>query len=417
MRPRNGWGLGLLFVLASGCALLSPPPPPPAPTPVAPAWREDAIGQHLRYLAEPPERTRAAYVAARLAEFEVQPVYAGTFRLLFPSPSAPAPAVALVLAPDPAGQARDSLVFRPGADVVADGRSGVGAAVVRELVVMPPALEAGRGRAVIATQALATDAYVQAARAAGVRVLLVLAAPFSRPALAPVEDLLVLQVAPAVVVQLTGRPPAEVMAQPAATPLPLRRSLHVRVQPQGAPGAGRANTLGYVTGKDPVLMRELLLVCADLGADRAADRAADRVADRAAALGGAALLEVARVNAYLAQRWPLPARTLLLAWWSGGLEGLDAYLAQPTWDLAQVRGVLYLNPSRAAEAAARARLAARGVPLFVVRAPDALPARPEAAARALAAAAQDVIWRETLLPNLLRPADPDTLPTPSFDGR
>jgi hypothetical protein len=231
-------------------------------------------------------------------------------------------------------------------------------------------------------------------------------------------------------------------AEPRVYRLP--RRLQVRADADAQAQASAINIGGYVTGKHPVLLRELVIVCADLDAVGRMGRV--RTLDYAhLGAGVSALLELARNYSYYNRFWEAPERSILFAVWSGGRTGnagLRAYLNAPTWPLEQTRAVVYLGLDAPEVGAVRALLEPHGVPLYTVALPDSLKPRPvvavlpdpalrrvprartvlgpppnlqplldstRTAAATLAEQAHILLLREALGSALMIPAVPDTL--------
>lgn len=130
----------------------------------------------------------------------------------------------------------------------------------------------------------------------------------------------------------------------------------VPASPEAFVGPAQAHVLGYVTGRHPSHYDELVLVAADLNG-----------------AGAAAALEVARALEQEALYTQTPERTVLFALWAPprtGAQGLADFLANPTWDLSNVRRALLVAADSAAVTESRRRLEAHGIPAHVVAVED-----------------------------------------------
>lgn len=364
----------MLAVGWAGCALFQVPEEPPAPSIAEPVWSDEEIEDHLEFLnsGEAAERTtgtqgyaRAAeYVAARMDEFRLQPAIAGDFRVVY-STSINYPLTAGLRAV--AGT--DSVLFYPGIDFLADGRSDSGLASVRTLVVTDDTTGVARAPA-SPFAVLFRDGGVDMStllrwRSAGASLAL------SVQTLAPqffgvrVPGLVALQVSPNALRRFL---PVQAASADYGERFSLEQRIVARVRTDYRTNAGAINVLGYVAGKHPVRSRELVLVCADL--DAVSDFAGVRTLDfENFAVGTAALLEVARNLSYVARRWSLPERSVLMAVWSGsqlGHEGLRYFLDDPTWALDHITSVIYLGLTAEEEPAVRKLLADKGLQLHVI---------------------------------------------------
>lgn len=185
--------------------------------------------------------------------------------------------------------------------------------------------------------------------------------------------------------------------------------------PSGAGAEKPFGVAGYVSGKRPVLERELVIVCAGWAGEEEGEPP----------LGAAALLELARNYAYFGRFSLVPERTMLFAVWAEGPEGLAAYLRAPTWPLANVHALVYVGLGAEEKAEAAALLDPLGIPLYAV-APEELPyplpepgaaprgggSPPALRARATAAKAHSWLRAEVLSAGALLPALGDTLRVP-----
>lgn len=439
----------LLLLLGGGCAAFAVPEEPPRTTPSAPVWSDAELTEHLRFFNGREQEGRAtgsrgfarsaAYVAARLHDYRLQPAFDGEYRSLYTTTVNVPQAASMQLDVD-------TMRFYPGLDFWPEGRSDSGRVRIERLAVGVP-----QGRLLPSTGVLlpaeqATTEVLRRLAGAGAGAVLVVGPLTPRPAPHAVDGLPIVQVTLRVAAQLLGRAPTAVQALlKAETPqrFALTHPLRLQVAVHRNTVGGAMNTLGYVTGKHPVQYRDLVIVCADL--DGVGEIAGVRSYDlRHFGVGTAALLEVARNASYVSRHWPLPEATTLFAVWSGGRlgqAGLRAYLTQPTWPMRRVRAVIYLGLDPAERPAVEALLAPYGVPLYAVHADEALApqdvvmvpegatrrtvrergttldagalyARATVQSRALAAEAYRLLLRETTGTLLDHPLRPDTLTLP-----
>lgn len=373
------------FVLVAGCRALTPPEEPPRPTPLAPQWSLETIREHLDYFNSSQAAGRvtgtlgyanaAAYVAARLAEFELQPVVAGEFRAIYNTALHSIGGARLFTL---SRNRADTLVFAPGLDFLPDGRSDTGTLALAEVVIDPgaarPPAASLAGQAVLLPAAPLDEDVLRAYQAAGARAILAVGALAPRPATAPLSGIILVQLTPQTAARLLGLRPEAVpalfdVASPTLRTLP--RRAHLSVRAQTLPLTGALNVLGYVPGKNPAYADELVIVCADLDAVGAMPgvRTLDALH---LGVGTAALLEVARQYAYFSQFSTVPERTILFAVFSGarqGHAGLQSYLRRPPWPLAKTHALLYAGLAAEEAPAVEALVAAYDLPFHALAPP------------------------------------------------
>lgn len=366
--------LAALLILAGGCAAFRVPEPPPTPTPIEPVWSPQELRDHIRFLNGNDMSGRAtgtqayaraaAYVAARLRDYRVQPAVEGDFRLIY-SASINYPSSASIRS---IGEA-DSLVYLPGIDFLPDARSDSGEVAVSRFFVaedsVDEAVSADRPFGVVIPPG--TPENLIAWRDAGAAVVVVAGELYPRFRRAPVRGLLTVQMTAEAAAELlnTGTQPL-VLFQGRTIEVP--RTAHVRVRTVYQPQAGAINILGYLSGKHPAHQRELVILCADL--DAAGHFAGVESMDfRNFGIGTAAALEIARNLSFVSSRWSVPERSVMVAIWSGselGHEGLRYFLDHPTWDLTRVRSMVYLGLDPQEEPAVRALLKPHKIELTTV---------------------------------------------------
>ena len=454
--------LGLL--LLAGCGSLAREDASPGREQSRPQWDAGDVRNHLRVFNEGIRRGGRqqdttstarveAYVAARLAEFRLQPALEQSYRIPFSWPRHLIRHAALQRA-----GADTASVVELGQQMVPDGRSDAGRATVTAAMALGPSSPARvrdggeETRAVphavfLGKDAATTSRLVEMAEA-GVEVVFVVGPLTGERAARPIRSLLVLQVTPVAAAQLVRRPPEEVRAvlngaADAEAPWRTYANLIVRVDAQTLPEAPATNVLGFMPGKHPEKRRQLVIVCADL---KEVPRVLGMEVVHPHRLGGgaAALLEATRHLAHYARHWPVPERTVLVAFWSGettGTAGLRAYLANPLWSLERTTSVIYVGAREQTADEVRSLLAPYAIPVHTVSVatdslgPDAalllregsvvgrntpaLSTSPsklwEQAVPATLDAARDVyglMLREAVTPSLIVPVRPDSLAVP-----
>ncbi len=393
LRPSIWLLLGSLVLgglaLGAGCRSIAVPEAPPRSTPLRPLWSNESLREHLAFFngsdvagratGTSGYATAAAYVAARMGEFGLQPALAGNARVIYPTPINEIRAATFLAV------GSDTLSFYPGVDYLPDGRSDSGQVEISALVIDPGGLAdaapALPGSAVLLPAQKASTDYLQGLRDAGARVALLVGALAPRPATFPVRGLIVAQVLPETAMGLMRTTRANLNAQLRRTERivwRLPRAVRLRVETQALPGAGALNILGYTPGKHPARAEDLVIVCTDL--DAVGTFAGVPTLDTAhLGVGAAALLEVAQQYAFFARFESLPERSVLFAVFSGarqGHAGLRAYLHHPLWALDHTRAVVYVGLDPTDEPAVRSLLAAYDLPLHAVAPPpDTLGAR------------------------------------------
>ena len=343
------------------------------------------LQEHLRFFNGPDVEgrttgtsgyaTAASYVAARMAEFGLQSGLASNAQVVYQTPLNEIRGATLTANAD-----TDTLLFYPGVDFLPDGRSDSGRVEINTLVMGSSGpVEADDaftlpGAAVLLPARAASTDSLEALRDAGARVVLVAGALTPRPALRPVQGLMVVQILPETAMSLLNASRATLNVQLSRTDRSLRRlprPMRLHIETQALPATGALNVLSYVPGRHPAQARELVIVCTDL--DAVGTFAGVSTLD-AVHLGvsTAALLELARQYALFARFGSVPARTLLFVVFSGARQeyaGLREYLRHPLWALSHTRAVVYLGLDSTDEAAVRGLLAPHDLPLYLVEAP------------------------------------------------
>lgn len=377
------FGLMAVLVLGGGLAACGslPVTEPPRPTVAAPLWNEGALREHLRFFngADVEGRatgtagfaTAASYVAAQMAEYNLQPTRHSSFQRLYPIPLVEPTFASL------SGTAGDTLHLEAGVDYIPDGRSDAGQAFLQELHLVPAShvSDVAVSPGVLLPQRQASTDRLQALQAAGAGVVFSVGPLAPKRAALPVAGLLVVQITPRAAARLLGLSMSRLLDQfnqDMPSRHTLSRPINVVVGAKVIPQGEGINVMGYVAGKHPARSDELVLVCADL--DNLGLFAGLRTLDAAhLGIGAAALLEVAQLYALVSRYTLTPERTVLFAVFSGARQnyrGLHEYLRTPLWPLDKTRSVIYLGLDPEDTDQVRALLAAHQIPLHVVQPPS-----------------------------------------------
>lgn len=458
-----GWFVVLLVVLwgGAGCGSLSQEQADAPRAEREPEWAADEIRDHLRVFSEGLRvrgqtgdtvrtRTVEAYVAARLAEFKLQPGVAGTFRASFDESRHRVRHATI----QRAGGMDTMSIASVGNEMMPDGRSAAGGALVRSVRAVEASLPSEAVRpvppqqAVLLDAATATTERLSTLAQAGARTAFVVGPLTATRASRPVSELLVLQLTPATAARLTGRSVSTLRAlmhddAVTGTTWTLPEVLVVQVAAETTPATTATNVVGLIPGKHPTEAHQLVIVCAPLASPRRI-AGMNVVHPQRLGAGAAAVLEAVRHLSYYARYWPLPERTVLVAFWSDEvdpLDGLRAYLDTPLWSLDRTVSVIYVGPAGDDLERVQDLFAPTGVPVHAVPVPtDSLgPDAPllvrdgrivgqpgvvvdnplalwqEAVPAALdaARATYGLLAQQAVTPSLILPVHPDSLPTPA----
>lgn len=362
----------------AGCRAFEPVEQPLRIRPERPLWDGVELRRHLQFFngeaidgratATQGYAQAAAYVAARLGEFGLKPLYANEFRVIYPTE------VHYPLGATLYTFGVDTLQYFNGVDFIPDGRSASGTASVRHLVADPlgeRADLADASTALIVRPQQATTAYLQTAQQAGGRLVMVVDSLAPRPAVRPLDDLVVLQVPAERMVPWLGTTMGrwgQVWQGQELRGWTLRGSLQAQVTASYEPAAGAINMVGFVSGKHPVHKQDLVVVCADLDAIGAF--AGLRVLDTEHyGLGAAALLEVMRNVGHIARFYNVPERSILVAVWSGarqGHKGMEAFLRVPPWPTDRITSAIYIGSKPEEEALMRGLWEPYDIPFYTI---------------------------------------------------
>ena len=368
-------------ILLGGCAALQAPEPVVPATPAEPSWRAEAIRDHLTYLngSSTVGRTigttamdlTAQYVASRMQAYRLQPIYGDARALPFTTPLHRIRSATL------ASVQRDSLVLQPGVDFIADSRTDSGFVNMRfmhlardgDVVPFPTATQSAL--AVMISGEAATAARLDTLASHGFRLALIVQDLSPVGPARPTPGLVTLQITPNTAAWILGLSPAQ-FGEAWHTDVMLRslpRRLVASVDAGWEHETDAINVGGYLAGRHPTLMRELVVVAAPLdspplvGGQRLVD-----LDDRGSYL--TTLLEVARNEADVSMRWIHPVRSVLFVGLTGsrsGHQGLQAFVDRLPWETSRVKRLIFIGLDDDEEETARAILAEHGIPMDVVR--------------------------------------------------
>ncbi len=361
-----------LMLLALGCSSLQELEVVDWPTPDAPAFSEERILEHLRFLSgqgagdntadESGREMGTAYVAAQMRG--LQPALAGSYRIHREG--------------QPAGGGANVFgVAEEGVDFLVDARSDTGEAIIRSVVYCPDGRSSGLEQvdAIIVPDSRASDDLAQALESRGARAVIVVGALESGQEEGPVAGLLVVRLTSDAAEWLIGLDASSFSCEgwQLAEPVPLR------VHGPGARLRPATSVIGLLAGKNPALAGELVLVCTEIDAPGGMGE------------GTAALIELAQRYRSFMTTELFPQRSLMFGVFYGsdrGHAGLRRYLDQPLWPLAGTRAVLYIGTDSSEEPVIRGMLEARGLEVHFLAFPQASPAE-DGSAAVLGAAAQE----------------------------
>jgi hypothetical protein len=222
----------------------------------------------------------------------------------------------------------DTLRLRSGIDVGTDARSNTDSLRFDRVFWDPAPGDDIRGLVVAVPEGPVSDETLLGLVDRGARAVLIRGGPVVGPTRAPLTGLTAVRITPEAL-RLMLPFPGTVSGSERRLPV----AVEIRTYTEYAPAASAINVVGILTGSDPVLRNELVVVSARLdGPARVSEDApfAHFESGRAAAV----LLESARILAEL-QRWSHPLdRSVLFALWSGSMQedaGLAAFLKHPPW--------------------------------------------------------------------------------------
>ncbi len=417
----------VLMLMIGGCGALREPEMPQRSVPGQPVWDREDVLEHLEFLnsssaaarapGNPAMATATEYLASRMRDYRLQPVYHSGFWMPFSVREHRIASARLSIIRE------DSLSLSLSYDFFPDGRSDSGSVGINFVHLAPEGTAevfASAGRQAQAVMLRGVDAStdgLEELAAAGFRLALVVQelAPIS--ASRPIDGMVVVQVTPRTASFVLGVPRGmfdSIWDQPGVVLRSLPHRLRAEVKTTFYPTAATANVGGYLAGRHSSLARELVIIAADINAYPLI--AGERVTDRSSfGVGLAAMLEVARNEQSVARNWPYPMRTLMfVAAGSRGGKGMEELLSAAPWEMDRIRSVIYIGLRPEDELAVRDVLTLHGIELEVVRrSPDAEAAQGATFASARAAHSRSPIAGSDDRP---RPVDSSVLLSNAVDA-
>jgi hypothetical protein len=377
----------MVVVSTAGCGLLQAPPQPDMPSPGHAVWESRQAREHISFLSSsgvaqraigtPAMEQAAEYVASRMRGYALQP-WIETHRVDYPARAH------RISSAEFWAVAADSVQLQIAHDFWPDGRSDSGRVHVAELHLAPdtPASPISTTRsgmpAVVIDGTHARRSRLDSLAAAGFRAAFIVQPLTPVAAVEPVPGLLIAQITPGTAAWLLGltRPGFDILWQdPGPTVRSMARRIDLRIGAATERDISGSNVLGMLAGREPLLMRDLVIVAANL--DAAGVTAGERVTDfRQIGTGLSAMLEIARNEQRVARRFTHPMRTVMFAAFSGnrtGHQGLQHFLRRPMWEQGRIRTLIYLGLSEEDEVAVREIVEPFGIELVVVRSSVMLP--------------------------------------------
>lgn len=378
---------GVIVLMSAGCAALSAPAEPQTPSPGYPVWEQRQVREHVSFLSGSSLALRALgtpgmsqamdYVAARMRGYRLQPALSG-YRVPYEARAHRIEAAALWVV------GADSLQLHPGYDFWPDGRSSAGHVSLSDLHLSPSRTIAPIRTARQDDHGIMVDGRglrrerLDSLAEAGFSAAFVVQSLAPVSDVAPVRGMVIVQITDATAAWLLGLTRegfARLWEDQEPSVRSVARRVNVRVHTETADGVEAANVVGYLAGREPRLMRDLVVVAANL--DAPGITAGERVTDyRQIGTGISALLEIARNEERVSSRFNHPMRSIMFAAFTGsrsGHQGLRAFLDRPVWERGRVRTMIYLGLSEDDEPTVRALLATQGIDLIAVRTTEVLP--------------------------------------------
>ena len=294
--------------------------------------QQSVLGEHLSFLNGAAVGFRATgtrefadaatYAALRMGSYGLQPVMQKDFtRFYATSLNFPRGADVRLLSPD-------TLRLRSGVDVGTDPRSNADSLRFDRIFWDPAPGDDVRGLVVAVPESPVSNETLLGLVDRGARAVLIRGGPVVGPTQAPLTGLTAVRITPEAL-RLLLPFPGTVSGSERRLPV----AAEIRTHTEYAPAASAINVVGILTGSDPVLRNELIVVSARL--DGPAEMFVEApIARFNSGLAAATLLESARILAEL-QRWSHPLdRSVLFALWSGSMQenaGLAAFLKHPPW--------------------------------------------------------------------------------------
>lgn len=375
------------MLILGGCGFFLAPPQPDLPSPGHPVWETREVREHISFLSSsgvaqraigtPAMEQAAEYVAARMRGYELQPPIE-THRIAYDARAH------RITAAEFRAVGADSIQLQISHDFWPDGRSDSGRVHITELHLAPeteatPITTTRQGMpAIMIDGAHARRSRLDSLASAGFRAAFIVQTPAPVATVEPVSGLVVAQITPATGAWLLGltRPGFDILWQdPGPTVRSITRRIDLRIETTTHSDITGANVFGLLAGREPQLMRDLVVVAANL--DAAGTTAGERVTDYGqVGTGLSAMLEIARNEQRVARRFTHPMRTVMFAAFSGnrtGHQGLRHFVERPVWEQGRIRTIIYLGLSEDDEAVVRSIVEPHGIELVVVRSALTLP--------------------------------------------
>ncbi len=306
-------------------------------------YRANNVAGHLLYFNSEETGGRATgtigfaraarYASERLASYGLQPVIENEFSTFYGmSINLPGIAELRILA-------RDTVLFVSGEDILPDARSGSDSLRFGTLVWNPGPDMDVRGKVVGLPESARGNDLLSTLAQRGARAVLSEGPFLVQPASRQIPGLVSVFVQSHVLDRLTGS------ARSRRAEIRLPDEAELKTTAVFVPAVSAMNVMAMLTGSDPSLRNELVVVSARLdGYGTIGNLQLTDGTDLGA--GAAALLESARMMSAL-QSWLRPLhRSVLFALWSGSMTenaGVKAFLEHPPWASEAIRAVVYLS--------------------------------------------------------------------------
>lgn len=307
------------------------------------AYRANNVSGHLLYFNSHETGGRATgtigfaraarYASERLASYGLQPIIQNEFSTFYgTSINLPGVAELRILA-------RDTVRFVTGEGILPDARSGSDSLRFRTLVWNPSLDTDVRGKVVGLPESVRGNDIFLSLAERGARAVLS-EGPFGiQPAARQIPGLVSVFIQSHALDRLTGS------SRSRRAEIRLPDEAELKTTAVFVPVVSAMNVMAMLTGSDPLLRNELVVVSARLDGYGAIGNL--QLTDGTdVGAGAAALLESARMITAL-QKWLRPLhRSVLFALWSGSMTenaGVKAFLEHPPWASEAVRAVVYLS--------------------------------------------------------------------------
>jgi hypothetical protein len=363
--------------------MLAEPPTPARAAPDQPVWEPRQVREHINFLSSSSLAQRsigttaldqaAEYVAARMRGYRLQPALE-RYRVPYRAHTHQITSAELAVVGE------DSVRLQIGYDFWADGRSDAGSISLRNVHLSPrrvidPMREGTPDVGIFVDGSWATRDQLDSLSAVGFDVAFVIRSLAPVADVKPIDGMLVMQITDATAAWLLGLTRdgfRQLWEDETPSVRSVARRIEARVEAEGAMSVEAVNVIGYLAGRVPRLMGDVVVIAAAI--DGPGTTAGERVTDyRQIGTAASAMLELARHEQDVSRRFMHPMRSVMFAGLTGtrsGHQGLRALFGEkPIWDLNRVVSVIYLGLPEDQEPFVRQFLEARGIDLVVVR-PD-----------------------------------------------